>query len=166
MTSLSRGFSLLSGISATALPLWDQKNEAERSQQRPLCQGPKEHPFVRTRFIHRPARDSSPPRGGTLSFWLARTVFVGQTHLHRLSLPRPTELSAITPDPMQNGRQPAGERDDSLSPPASLGHFHGPGFQPGPAAGSGQDDLSRLKQQGSHHGIAAQRDPADPAAFP
>src|SRR3954469_10930648 len=63
MTSLSRGFSLLSGISATALPLWGQKNEAERSQQRPLGLRRKEHPFVRTRFIHRPARDSSPPRG-------------------------------------------------------------------------------------------------------
>ena len=104
--------------------------------------------------------------GRNLVFWLARTVFVGQTQLHRLSLPRPTELSAITPDPMQNGRQPAGERDDSLSPPAPLGHLHGPGFQPGPAAGSGQDDLSRFKQQRSHHGIAAQRDPADRAAFP
>jgi hypothetical protein len=68
MTSLSRGFSLLSGISATALPLWGQKNEAERSQQRPLCLERKEQSLVRTHFIHRPARDSSPPRGGTLSF--------------------------------------------------------------------------------------------------
>src|SRR5690349_14195214 len=118
-----------------ALPLWGQTNEAERSEQRPLCLRRKEHTLMRTRFIHRPARASSPPGGGTLSFRLARTVFVSQTHLHRLSLPRPTELSAITPDPMQDGCQPAGECDDRLSPPAPLGHFHGPGLQPGPAAG-------------------------------
>jgi hypothetical protein len=88
MTWLPRGLSLLSGIGATALPLWGQKNEAERSEQRPLCRGRKEHTLMRTRFIHRPARDSSPPRGGTLSFRLARTFVVGQKPLHRLSLSR------------------------------------------------------------------------------
>ena len=165
--TVSRVLAPLRNSSATALPLSGQKNEAERSEQRPLGLRRKEHTFVRTRFIHRPARDSSPPRGGTLSFCLARTVFVGQTHLHRLSLPRPTELSAITPDPMQNGRQPAGERDEQPFPARAAGPpSGGPGFEPGPAAGSGQDDLSRLKQQRSHHGIAAQRDPTDPAAFP
>ena len=74
MTSLSRGFSLLSGISATALPLWGQKNEAERSEQRPLHHGRKEQTLVRTHFIHRPARDSSPPRAEPcLSVWFGRS---------------------------------------------------------------------------------------------
>ena len=101
-----------------------------------------------------------------MSFCLARTVFVGQKQLHRLSLPRPTELSAITPDPMQNGRQPTGERDDSLSPPRRWATFMAQAFSQDQRLARVQDDLSRFKQQGSHHGIAAQRDPTDPAAFP
>jgi hypothetical protein len=64
------GFSLLSGIGLTALPLWGQKNEVERSGSRPSGLQSEEHPIVRTHLIHRPARDRHRPKCGSLGLGL------------------------------------------------------------------------------------------------
>ena len=60
-----RGPLLLFGIGASALPLWDQKNEAEQSVSRPDCVRSVQK-ARRTHLIHRPAKDIFPPDSGTL----------------------------------------------------------------------------------------------------
>ena len=57
------------------------------------------------------------------------------------------------------------ERDDGLLRPRRLATFIGPGLQPRPFLHPGQQHLSCLIEQRSHHAVAAQRDAADRDGF-
>ena len=116
---VAHGLVLLFGIGTKALPSWDRRRggticwAALPSSERQV------QADIRTRLIHRPARDIIPPRGG------ARVPPIG-SDLSRLScccrglFAGPAELGAINPDAVHDHGQSARQRHDCLFNPRRL----------------------------------------------
>src|ERR1700730_6925541 len=119
---------LLFGMGTAALPVWDEEDEAERSEGRPYrCSygRHKQRSDLTSSFVPR----------GTPSARRRKPVFASQCLVAVPSgrgslLLRPAELRAVNPDAVHDDRKPARQRHDCPLQPAVPGDLHGPGFEP------------------------------------
>jgi len=114
---------------------------------------------LRSHPTHRPRGDLLLPRQNWLVLVLSwqRSAGLGAGgHIHAA----PAEVGAIDPHPMEDHREPPGDRNDGTPHPAPLRHPQAPGLEPGPGPTLRQHGLSGLVQHRPQHGVAALRDAA------